>query len=297
MSPDEDEEPEREPPEGPPDGLRPPEEQNMDDLEEFYDEEHPEAGQEAFTDTDEGTSEEPPAEGGWGQPPGGAPTFTHAPDNVPGLRWHGNIAPLIAALAKAQAEFPEIERTEQTKFKVNKDKPNKPTREVNYWYAPLRELVQKLRDPLNEEGLALMQPVSEGKQSRVVRTILAHETGAFVESSIALPEHEDPQEMASLVTYMRRYQLASLLGVSSETDDDGQAASNGTPTRAPAGGDTIRVTGTSPDDPDEVRNALKNMGFGWNGEDAWVLEDVDADEGMVKSVESRLPDRLNVEVA
>jgi len=142
------------------------------------------------------------------------------PDPVMGLRWHGDPAPLIAALTQAQSAFPELERSKQTKFTTDSG------RTIEYWYVPLKELVEKITPRLNEHGLSLMQPVSEGPDGPVVRTILAHESGSMVEATLGVPPHDptEPQELASGITYMRRYALSSLLGVSSETDDDGQAA-------------------------------------------------------------------------
>ena len=39
-----------------------------------------------------------------------------------------------------------------------------------------------------------------------------------------IPIKNDPQVLGSLITYLKRYQLAALMGISSEVDDDGNKA-------------------------------------------------------------------------
>lgn len=150
-----------------------------------------------------------------------------APDAALGLRWHGPPAPLIAALARAKAkeEFPdELDRDGHTDYTLDSG------RQVEYWYTTLKTLCKDLDKPLAEEGLVVIQPPSEGPGGdRVVRTILAHESGSMVESTLSIGQHAKPQDMASAITYARRYAKAGILGISAETDDDGAAANEATP--------------------------------------------------------------------
>jgi hypothetical protein len=45
------------------------------------------------------------------------------------------------------------------------------------------------------------------------------DTGDFVDSSMKIPDIDDPQKIGSCVSYFRRYTLSSLLSVEAEDDD------------------------------------------------------------------------------
>ena len=66
----------------------------------------------------------------------------------------------------------------------------------------------------------------------MLTTLLMHSSGEFIGSYMtAKPAQENPQVLGSMLTYLRRYALASVVGVVSD-DDDGEAAT--APTRRPA---------------------------------------------------------------
>jgi hypothetical protein len=60
----------------------------------------------------------------------------------------------------------------------------------------------------------------------------------MIGSSFPLPRvPESPQELGSLLTYLRRYAITALLGIATEEDDDGRQAAESSergPDRAPA---------------------------------------------------------------
>jgi hypothetical protein len=57
-----------------------------------------------------------------------------------------------------------------------------------------------------------------------VETILAHSSGEWVSSTLAVPlTKADAQGLGSAITYGRRYALAAIVGVC-PADDDGEAA-------------------------------------------------------------------------
>jgi ERF superfamily len=72
-------------------------------------------------------------------------------------------------------------------------------------------------------------------QSIIVTTMLIHESGEFLESEpLILPAHQarrgggkefNAQGAGSAITYARRYSLSAMLGIASESDDDGNGAS------------------------------------------------------------------------
>jgi hypothetical protein len=92
----------------------------------------------------------------------------------------------------------------------------------------LNAVVDAVRIPFAENGLSYSQfPVMD--DNRVgVETILMHESGEFIASTLMLPTGKlDAQAAGSAITYARRYSLQAIAGIPAE-DDDGNAATQGT---------------------------------------------------------------------
>jgi hypothetical protein len=134
-----------------------------------------------------------------------------------GFHIHGNPASIFGALAKAQAAFAKVERTKLVK--VRSEKGN-----YDFWYAPLENVLGAVEAALNANELALMQPLVKEGQVWVLRTILGHASGAYLECTLSLPSTDGWQKLGSTVTYARRYMVGSLLGIAPEEDDDGTGA-------------------------------------------------------------------------
>lgn len=119
---------------------------------------------------------------------------------------------IYKALSKAQQAFPAIPRDgKNPHFKST--------------YTTLDTLLRTTRESLCTQGLAVSHIFEEVDGKRVLVTRLVHESGEVMESRLRLPDTENMQHLGSAITYARRYSLAALLGVSSDDDDDGQAAS------------------------------------------------------------------------
>lgn len=91
-------------------------------------------------------------------------------------------------------------------------------------YATLESVWDACREALQDNGISVIQggAVVDGKPC--MKTILLHESGETLESIYLMaPIKDDPQAMGSAITYMRRYSLASMVGVVT-IDDDGEAA-------------------------------------------------------------------------
>ena len=131
-----------------------------------------------------------------------------------------SIGHLALALAKAQGEMGAAAK--------DANNPHFKSR-----YADLASIMDACRAPLAKHGLAVSQlPCRENDGSVGLTTILLHESGEFLGSSLtARPAQENPQVVGSLLTYLRRYALAAIVGVVSD-DDDGEAAA--APARKPA---------------------------------------------------------------
>ena len=111
-----------------------------------------------------------------------------------------------------------------TKVGKNKSNPHFGSR-----YADLAAIMDEIRPLLGKNNLAVVQNLVESSPSVVrLMTTVYHTSGQFFSSLITLaPSKTDPQGVGSAITYARRYSLSPLLGVVTEEDDDGNAASDG----------------------------------------------------------------------
>lgn len=129
---------------------------------------------------------------------------------------------IAAALAKAQARMTNPPKTKTAKVYRSKDKGGGFSH--SYQYADLADVLDHVRGPLAENGLAIIQIVTPG----MLITRLVHESGQWFESNYPLPQTAiDPQAMGSAITYARRYSICPLLGIAGETDDDAEKAMDG----------------------------------------------------------------------
>jgi hypothetical protein len=94
-----------------------------------------------------------------------------------------------------------------------------------YSYLTLPDLLSEARTKLGEHRIAVMQHWHALPQGGVsVTTTLLHASGhTWVTDPAEQPSQRDPQSVGSALTYIRRYQLAALLGLSGSDDDDAQA--------------------------------------------------------------------------
>jgi hypothetical protein len=91
-------------------------------------------------------------------------------------------------------------------------------------YADLASVWDACRAPLANAGLSVVQLVSSDATHAIIETILAHSSGEWVSSTLAVPlTKADAQGLGSAITYGRRYALAAIVGVC-PADDDGEAA-------------------------------------------------------------------------
>lgn len=121
---------------------------------------------------------------------------------------------LTKALAAAQGEFPPIPKN----------------REVNagprrYKYAELATILSAVTPVLAKNGLAVTQRMDVNEHGTMLVTDLRHVGGEVISS--CLPLYMDglqPQALGSLLTYLKRYSLTSLLNVAADEDDDAHIA-------------------------------------------------------------------------
>lgn len=90
-------------------------------------------------------------------------------------------------------------------------------------YADLSSVIDTVKPIFAECGLAVIQfETFEPPNVVSVETVLLHESGEFIsEKSGCLAVKADPQGIGSAITYLRRYSLAALAGIT-QSDDDGE---------------------------------------------------------------------------
>lgn len=129
---------------------------------------------------------------------------------------------LYKALAKFQSQSTTIPKTAQG---------------YSHKYAPLDKIWEYIRKPLSECGLSIVQiPVSDPTSPATVgvRTVLAHSAGetidgvcwARVEPKKGLSE---AQCVGTTITYLRRYGLSAILGLTTDEDTDAAPVPHGAP--------------------------------------------------------------------
>jgi hypothetical protein len=124
-------------------------------------------------------------------------------------------SPTISELAKALVAFQKEMKT------VGFDAKNPFFKSE---YATLSNLVEESKAILAKNGLAVSQLTED---AGAVTTVLMHTSGEYLSSKLTLkPVKEDPQGLGSCITYARRYAYAAILGLVSDKDDDGNAASH-----------------------------------------------------------------------
>lgn len=117
------------------------------------------------------------------------------------------------ALSKAQGEI-----TPAIKDNLNPHYKSK--------YADLNSVWNACRDQLSKNGLAVIQTMNYDERGQLqLITTLAHSSGQWIKSALpVLTQKNDAQGIGSALTYMRRYSLSAIVGISSDEDDDGEAA-------------------------------------------------------------------------
>lgn len=123
------------------------------------------------------------------------------------------IVNLAKALSQAQGEMPVIKFNSVNPFLKNN-------------YADLGAIIAGTRPVLAKFGLAVTQ-LTFGEDGVVgVETMLTHNSGEWISDRVSMQVGEErgkssAQVAGSIVTYLRRYALASILGVYADEDGDG----------------------------------------------------------------------------
>ena len=118
--------------------------------------------------------------------------------------------------------------------KISKDKENPFFKSK---YADINIVIDMIKPRLNEEGILLMQPLSNVDGKPAITTILRHNQDS-IEYTTVFPDLPKPaegkksnpfQEMGSAITYYRRYALISILGLEAIDTDGNNSSQSSTP--------------------------------------------------------------------
>ena len=132
-----------------------------------------------------------------------------------------SIASLAAALAKAQAELVNPEKS--LVATIRSDGPR--GAEQTFRYAPLSSGLDIVRKTLGQHEIATVQTTAIDQTAGIVNltTVLAHASGEWIASDwpvCAISETATPHRMGAALTYARRYALFTLVGIAGEDDLD-----------------------------------------------------------------------------
>ena len=153
-----------------------------------------------------------------------------------------SIASLAAALAKAQAELVNPEKSQVATMRSETGRGPEQT----FRYAPLSSGLDIARKTLGQHGIAMIQTTTIDQTAGTVNltTMLAHASGEWIASDwpvCAVSETATPHRMGAALTYARRYALFTLVGIAG--DDDLDAPDLLTPTQKGPGVATPRAPG------------------------------------------------------
>src|SRR5574344_1141724 len=129
----------------------------------------------------------------------------------------GSIAELLAAMADVQSELPTMPKSSQA---------------YGYKYTDLDTITQTIKPILSKHGIGYMQSVGGLTENALTLTTrIFNKKGEYIEDTAALPtitsaKNNAAQTLGMSITYMRRYALCAMLGITSDEDVD--ANINGT---------------------------------------------------------------------
>jgi hypothetical protein len=150
-----------------------------------------------------------------------ATTHTIAPGTAPG---QDREAEFFAALAAAQADMTDVAKDRTVD-----------TGSFSYSYADLSSIISVVRRALNRHGLSFSQSTSSERQGDVVAVTVKTTVHGAVEAMKLESEGTtvwttdgSPQKIGGAITYARRYDLQTLVGIAAEEDTDARGHEDGT---------------------------------------------------------------------
>ena len=153
------------------------------------------------------------------------------------------IGAIAAALAKAQAELTNPEKSLTATIRASNPRDNDQT----FRYAALSSGLDIVRKSLGGHEIATVQTTAIDKEAGLIRltTTLAHSSGEWLSSEwpvCAISETAAPRRMGAALTYARRYALFTLVGIAGEDDLDAPDLAEGAKSATPSEQGTAQPT-------------------------------------------------------
>lgn len=179
-----------------------------------------------------------------------------------------NITELLVALEAVQSELPTMPKSSQA---------------YGYKYADLDTITQAIKPILHKHGIAYIQSIGGTSQEQTTLTTRVFNTkGQYIEDTAALPvitstKNNAAQTLGMSITYMRRYALCAMLGITSDEDTDANSAEpvkaqkmDARQTRAPSE-PQVKGGESTPQEKQEIANLLASVLA--NGAPVFTLDD------------------------
>ena len=141
---------------------------------------------------------------------------------LPNVEMSDKIGEITKALSKAQGEL---------------EGAKKDTQGYGYNYSDLASVISTAKPILSKNGLAIVQLTGNDGDKPKVTTILSHSSGEFFRSCISMDLVEmnkvnNLQRAGATISYLRRYALQAILGMSSEDNDASSNVGDNSPKSA-----------------------------------------------------------------
>ncbi|WP_239700319.1 ERF family protein [Mammaliicoccus sp. D-M17] len=129
-----------------------------------------------------------------------------------------SIVEISKAMAKFQAEVKQPFKDANNPFFKSK-------------YVPLESVVESITSIAPQHGISFVQWASNDDTGRVgVSTMIMHTSGEYIEFDPVYmnADKNTAQGAGALISYLKRYSLSAVFGITSDQDDDGNHASGNT---------------------------------------------------------------------
>ena len=135
----------------------------------------------------------------------------------------------IAAMSNFQKEVPAIEKKKLVKY------PSKTGGNVSYKYAELGEIDDTIKNAMAANGLSKRWEIKEEGEKLICTCIISHIDGHTESTSMSSTKDisggkNEIQSRASAISYLQRYTLIGVLGLTTATEDnDGDGTADAKP--------------------------------------------------------------------
>lgn len=133
------------------------------------------------------------------------------------MKQSDQINEIATALAKVQGEYKKVAKNKTAKVRM------KTGGEYSYKFADLADVLEMALPILSKYEIALLQPTQRIDGKLYIVSVIVHSSGQWFSSDgILITQESDKQGLGSEVSYSRRYDGCSLIGIMPDEDEDGK---------------------------------------------------------------------------